>query len=330
MSSDHPRPSDRARALVAGGYDTHIHVSPDVMRRRIDDVTLAGRFREVGLAGFVLKSHYVPTAERAEVVRNVCPGFGALGAITLNASVGGINPIAVEIAGRGGAKVVWLPTVDSANQRACRAEDPPGATPPMWAALQDELRDRGMAAPAVEVVDESGAVTEVVRQVLRVIRRYDMVLATGHLSGAEIDAVVAAAVEEGARRIVVTHPEFTSQRLAVDRQRALAERGALLERCFTTPYTGKVEWERFFSHIREVGPEHSVLSSDLGQPANPPVEDGLALLADRLLAAGFTEEEVHTMAVRNSRWLVGADPAEAGQTEPPTARSAPDAASAGR
>jgi hypothetical protein len=116
----------------------------------------------------------------------------------------------------------------------------------------------------------------------------------------------------------------------VDRQRALAERGALLERCFTTPYTGKVEWERFFSHIRAVGPTHSVLSSDLGQPANPPVEDGLALLADRLLAAGFTEDEVHTMAVRNSRRLVGADPVEPGQAEPGTARPAPDTASAGR
>ena len=109
-------------------------------------------------------------------------------------------------------------------------------------------------------------------------------------------------------RIVVTHPEFTSQRLAVQRQRALAEKGALLERCFTTPHTGKVSWERFFEHVRAVGPAHSVLSSDLGQPANPPVEDGLALLADRFLAAGFTEEEVHTMAVRNSRRLVGAEP----------------------
>src|SRR5882757_4756517 len=118
MADTHRSPSERARALVAGAYDTHIHISPDVMTRRIDDVTLARRFREVGLAGFVLKSHYVPTAERAEVVRGVVPGFAALGAISLNASVGGMNPVAVEIAARGGAKVVWFPTVDSANQRS--------------------------------------------------------------------------------------------------------------------------------------------------------------------------------------------------------------------
>ena len=294
-------PSRHARELVAGGYDTHVHVAPDVMERRIDDVTLARRFTEVGLAGFVLKSHYTPTAERAAVVRGVVPGCDVLGAVTLNGAVGGMNPTAVEIAGRQGARFVWLPTVDSRNQRRATAADPPGAKPPMWAALQDDLRGQGIVSPEVEVVDAGGEVREPVRQVLRVVARHNLVLATGHLSGGEITAVVRAAAAEGVRRVVVTHPEFTSQRLPVAQQRDLAEAGALLERCFTTAHTGKVGWPELFATIRAVGPAHSLLSSDLGQPFNPPVEDGLALLADRLLAAGFTEEEVHTMAVVNSR-----------------------------
>src|SRR5919201_289306 len=110
--SDHPLPSAAARELVRGGYDPHVHIAPDVMERRIDDLELARRFGEQGLAGFVLKSHYVPTAERASVVRAAGPRIDAGGAITLNASVGGLNPIAVEIAARGGARWVWLPTVD--------------------------------------------------------------------------------------------------------------------------------------------------------------------------------------------------------------------------
>ena len=57
--------------------------------------------------------------------------------------------------------------------------------------------------------------------------------------------------------------------------------------------------------MRAVGAEHSVLSTDLGQAENPPVEDGLPLMADRLLAAGFTEGEVRTMAVDNTRRLAG-------------------------
>ena len=65
--------------------------------------------------------------------------------------------------------------------------------------------------------------------------------------------------------------------------------------------------ERVYEVVRATGPVHSVLSTDLGQVANPPVEDGLGLLVDRLLAAGFDEEEVHTMAVVNTRRLAGAD-----------------------
>jgi uncharacterized protein DUF6282 len=306
-ATQHPQPSDHARELVRGAYDVHIHVAPDVMRRLIDDVTLADRFAAVGMAGFVLKSHYVPTAERAEVVRRARPGIDAVGAITLNASVGGLNPIAVEIAGRGGAKVVWLPTVDSANQRQCQATEPEGATPPMWAQLQADLRDAGMAADPVDVLDADGKVNDVTRQVLRLIAKHDMALATGHLHSDESVRVIDAAVEEGVRRIVVTHPEFTSQRIGLDRQRDLAAKGALLERCFTTPYTGKVAWDLWFTNIREAGPENSVLSSDLGQPFNPPVEDGLALCADKLIEAGFKDDEIRTMAVHNSRWLVGAE-----------------------
>lgn len=70
----HPRPSERARAIVRGGYDLHIHVGPDVMPRRITDLELAQKFHALGLAGFAIKSHYTSTAERAAVVRAAVPG----------------------------------------------------------------------------------------------------------------------------------------------------------------------------------------------------------------------------------------------------------------
>jgi sugar phosphate isomerase/epimerase len=299
-------PSERARDLVRGSYDLHVHIEPDVMKRRTDDIDLARRGLEVGLAGFVLKSHYVPTGERASVVRKAVPGADARGAITLNNSVGGMNPTAVEIAARSGTTVVWFPTVDSSNQRASQARDPEGARPPMWAALQQELSERGISAGPVPILAKDGSVTEDVRQVLALIAEHNMTLATGHLSSAEIITVVAAAVEAKVERIIVTHPEFTSQRVPAGAQRELAARGAYLERCFTTAHTGKVTWEEMFANIRAAGPEHSLIASDLGQPFNPSVEDGLALMADKLLAAGFTEKEIGVMTVRNSRRLVGA------------------------
>ena len=276
--------------------------------RIVDDVTLAERFREHGLAGFGLKSHYVPTAERARVVNRVVDGVSAIGAIALNVSVGGLNALAVEIAAREGARIVWLPTVDSAAEAGERERDyPPGAKVPMWVRMQRELREAGMEVPPVAVLDGDGKPLPELRDVLTVVAKHGLVLATGHLSRDEIFAVVDAALSIGVRDVVVTHPEFPSQDLSIEDQVALARGGALLERCFTTPHTGKCSWERVFEGIRATGPERNLLSSDLGQPANPPVEDGLALFADRLLGAGFSDADIETMTVVNSRLLAGVE-----------------------
>src|ERR1700693_6568207 len=95
---------------IQDGYNLQVHVAPDVIERRIDDVGLAQEFLARGLKGFVLKSHYIPTAERAKVVCRAVPGIQAYGALTLNHSIGGLNPVAGELAGRSGAKIVWVPT----------------------------------------------------------------------------------------------------------------------------------------------------------------------------------------------------------------------------
>jgi hypothetical protein len=294
----HTEPSARARELVRGAYDLHVHVEPDLAGRRIDDLGLARRFAELGLAGFVIKSHYVPTAERAAVVRGAVPGVRALGAITLNAGVGGLNAQAVEIAARGGARIVWMPTVDAENE--AREEGPRPAKPPVWRAIQDEFEAAGVAGGPVPLTEDGLA------GVLGVAARHDLAVATGHLGREEIRTVVEAALAAGVSSIVVTHPDYPTQGVPVDEQRELADRGAVLERCFAPIHTGKVSWEQTFEAIRATGPGRNVLSTDLGQTANPPVEDGLALMADRLLDAGFSEDEVRTMAVANTRRLAGA------------------------
>jgi hypothetical protein len=303
-------PSDHARELVRGGFDTHVHISPDVVERIVDDLTLARRCSELGVAGVQLKSHYTCTAERASVVTAAVPAVLILGAICMNRAVGGMNPLAVEIAAREGARTVWMPTVDALNE-AHEREAPPGVPVPVWVKLQLDLRAQGIEIEPVTVVDADGAVLPETRLVLEMIARHGMVLATGHLGRDEIFAVVDAAVElgvgQGGGEIVITHPEFPAQSLSVSDQLELVSRGALLERCFTTPHTGKVSWELFTGNIRATGPENTVLSTDLGQVFNPPVEDGMALMIDQLLAAGFDDEEIHTMAVSNTRRVAGVE-----------------------
>ena len=269
---DHPVPSERARELVRGGFDPHVHVAPDFAPRRISDLELAQRCRELGLAGFGLKSHYTATAERAAVATSADARVRALDTSTRNYPYDGLNATAVEVAARQGARIVWLPTVSSENEFGEVEEADPDGKVPVWVRFELELRVAGARPQPVPVVDAGGAPLPQLLEVLAVVARHDLVLATGHLSKDEIFVAVDAAVAAGVGTIVVTHPEFPSQRIIPADQRALAERGALMERTLTTPYTGKCSWDEIFAATR---------------------------------AVGFTDEEVRTMAVENTRRLAG-------------------------
>jgi hypothetical protein len=131
-----------------------------------------------------------------------------------------------------------------------------------------------------------------------------MILATGHLGRVEIFALVKAAREMGTQRIVVTHAEFPSQDLTPGEQNELANMGAYIEHCFTTMHTGKASWDNVLVSIREVGPERCILSTDLGQTINPPVAEGFAMFAQRMLDGGFTIAQIRRMTVTNPGALV--------------------------
>jgi hypothetical protein len=196
-----------------------------------------------------------------------------------------------------------MPSVDSPAETAGRTEPKAGDKVPQWARLQHELRGLGLGIEPVHVTDPAGRLLPETRDVLRAIARHGLVLATGHLARDDTFAVVDGALEEGVAEIVVTHPEFPCQDFSIEDQRALAGRGCLLERCLSTPWSGKTTWEHVFDGVRAVGVERSLFSSDFGNPDYPAVEDGLALWADRLLGAGFDEGEVREMIVGQSRRL---------------------------
>jgi hypothetical protein len=295
--------SDAAWEVLQGAHDLHVHVAPDIIERRIDDIDLAKEFLERGLAGFVLKSHYLSTTERAKVVSKAVPGISAYGAIALNHSVGGLNPVAVEIAGRGGCKIVWMPTVDAANETAGRV-DRANAKAPFWAKIQRELAATGIAPPPISVLNEDGEISEPTRLCIELISKHNMVLATGHLGRKEIFKIVQAAREMGSCKVIVTHAEFPSQNLTAAEQYELADMGAYIEHCFTTMHTGKAPWEEVSSSIRKVGASRCILSTDLGQTTNPGVSEGFGMFVQKLMDTGFAAHDIRHMVKHNPGELV--------------------------
>jgi len=292
------------QGLLKGAYDTHVHSGPDVLPRKFDDFELARRAQERGMAGFVLKSHYICTADRATLVRKSFPGVEAFGGLALNNAVGGLNPIAVDIAGRLGNKVVWLPTVDSANELENVAGQRDESKLPYWMGIAREMRAMGIAGEWIEVTDSDGKVTDATRQCLELIAKHDMVLATGHIRPVAMLPVVKAAREAGVRRIVITHPEFPTTLLSIDQQKELQKHDVFFERCFTTPQSGKISWAHVYENVRQVGVSTTILATDLGQSTNPYVDEGLELYIGRFLDAGFAEDALHNMVHTNAASLL--------------------------
>jgi hypothetical protein len=256
------------------------------------------------MAGFVLKSHYICTADRATLINEIEPGIQAFGAIALNNSVGGLNPLALDIAGRLGTRVCWLPSVDNANELEAIAGQRDESKLPYWMSIAREMRALGIAGSFLNVT-EDGKVTQATRQCLEIIAKHDMVLATSHIRPSEVMPVVKAAQEVGVNRIIITHPEFPTTLLSIEQQQELAKLGVYFERCFTTPNTGKISWEQVYANIREVGPASTILATDLGQTTAPYPDEGLGIFASRLLDNGFTENEVRRMVRDNPAQVLG-------------------------
>jgi hypothetical protein len=291
--------------LLEGAFDTHIHSAPDVLPRKFNDIELARRFKARRLAGFVLKSHYICTADRATLVNEIVPEVQAFGAIALNNSVGGLNPLALDIAGRLGTRVCWLPSVDNANELEAIAGQRDESKLPYWMSIAREMRALGIAGSFLSVT-EDGKVTQATRQCLEIVAKHDMVLATSHIRPSEVLPVVEAAGEIGVKRIVITHPEFPTTLLSIAQQQELARLGVFFERCFTTPNTGKISWEQVYANVREVGPASTILATDLGQTTAPYPDDGLGMFISNLLDNGFSERDVRTMVRDNPAQVLGA------------------------
>src|SRR5882724_781473 len=169
---------------LTGVLDIHAHSDPDSVPRSIDALSLVKLAKERGFRGMVLKNHYDSTAGLAWLARQQTTGIDVFGGIALNRAVGGVNPAAVEhmTAVKGGyGRVVWMPTFDAEN----------------------EVRVKKKQQPFVSV-SRGGDLLPEVKEVLSLIARNKLVLATGHSTAAEDLMLIKEAKARGVDRIVVT------------------------------------------------------------------------------------------------------------------------------
>lgn len=285
--------------LIKGAYDLHVHSAPDILPRKMDDIEMAERIAASGMAGYAIKSHYFCTSERAQLIKKMFPKCDAIGTITLNSSVGGINPTAVEMAARSGAKLVWFPTCDSQYEQEHVFSGDPNKKMPYWAQILIQLKADGIKTPTISVLKD-GKLTAKTYDVLEIIAKNNLSLATSHLSHPEIFALVKAAQERKVQKIIITHVDFPTTFFTIDEQKELAGYGAIMEHCYTTFATGKVDFSVTLAQIQALGADRVILGTDLGQTTAPYPDEGLLTFVTKLYENGISEKDIRKMTVDNN------------------------------
>ncbi len=273
--------------LMEEAVDIHVHFAPDSnVERRSDAIEVARSALHAGMRGVVLKSHEYPTAPVAYTASRAIPGISLIGGIALNAEVGGLNPMAVETSANMGGRVVWMPTIS---------------------ARADHQR-QGLEG-GISLLDKRGRLVPEVFPILETIKRHDMTLGTGHISAEESMVLVDEAVNLGIHRIVVTHASTMAHwvGMTVEDMKALAAKGAFIEHCVNImmPLALSVKPSTFVDMLREIGPEHCIISSDFGQAHHPMPSEGLRMGMATLLQSGLDEVEVGMLVKDNPSRLLG-------------------------
>jgi hypothetical protein len=279
---------NQAEKLLIGAYDLHTHTIPSHLNRALDDFELVEQASTAGMAGVLLKNHYEPTESRAILVNRHSTGLAkAYGAVVLNHPVGGLNVYAVMSALEMGASIVFMPTRDAAN---CLADS--------------ALRSNFFERPGISILDEEGKLKSKVYEIMDVVKKYGAALATGHISPKESEILCREGTKRGVR-MVLTHPEWYRTAVPVEVQKALAERGTWIEKCFYNLEDGSCTVEEMAAHIKAIGAHHCFLSTDRGQRGKSFPTAALQHFIEMLLKAGINEDEIRTMVQDVPRKVLG-------------------------
>ena len=284
-------PAAAQEISLGGAIDIHVHQDPDSAPRAIDADDVARQAKAAGMRAVVLKNHWEDTAALAYMVRKMVPGIEVFGGITQDLAVGGINIEAVKHMAdmKGGyGRIVWLPTFDAQNQ----------------------IKDKG---PEVKVSENGKLLPSVLALLDYIATRKQLMLETGHVSAAEALMVIREARARGIQHVVATHGMGAPTNLSVVQAQEFGRLGGYVEFVYgaTLEKGSTLTLEKYAEWIKAVGPEHCILSTDLGgaRPYPRPMPTaGMLEFMERLHKLGISVADINRMAKTNPAVVLGLEP----------------------
>jgi hypothetical protein len=294
-----PAPSPALLKVLDGAVDLHCHSGPSPFPRRLDHVQASYDAARIGMRALLVKSHHHDTvfdllAMGDRLTEAPTPVYGG---VALNSEVGGVNPSAVAVAIQMGGRAVWAPTVSARQHIAAHSHD--DGFPTAGGNLEEKVES---------IWDDTGDVSADTVRVTQLIGEAGILLTSGHLDVDSIRALFATARANGVRRLLLHHPDFIIGASPETVQDIIGDDGYVEHEISMYhpdvpapgfPIEQLVEW------IRTIGPERTVIDSDLGQKDNPLPVDGYIYVVQQLLDHGISEQDVRRMICRNTAYLLG-------------------------
>ena len=299
VSEDSIAPSPALLKVLDGAVDLHVHSGPSPFPRRLNHVEASYDAARINMRAILIKSHHHNTvmdllAMQDQLKDAPTPAYGG---VALNSEVGGVNPSAVAVAIQMGGRAVWGPTVSAAQHIAAHSHDDGFPT----AGSNLEEKEESIWGADGNVSAEAVRVTQLVAEA-------GIMLTGGHLDPESQKAFFATAKENGVTRMLVHHPDYIVNVSETDIEELLGY-GAFIEHEMSMyhpavvapgyPISQLVDW------IHKIGPERTVINSDLGQNINPLPVDGYINVIQNLLDHGIAEKDIRQMICRNTAFLLG-------------------------
>jgi hypothetical protein len=296
------------QSLMVGAIDLHIHASTETPRRRQTMLEVAKDAAAAGMRAVAFKSKDTNTADGAGLVNTLVQGITVYGGVTLDYSVGGLNPFAVYSALEMGGKIVWMPSLDSAWTVKKMAEGAKGGAK-IYQKIIDPKRKVGAGISILKGGLGGSELLPEVREIISLIAEKGAILDTSHLSPRESLILLTETKKAGLDRVLVTHVNSDIIDASMEEQKELARNGALLMHCFApclpSPWKDSQPVQVIIDMINQVGPEHCVLGTDLGRFTYPPPVEGLRMFIADLLLGGIKETDIERMVKTNPAYLLG-------------------------
>lgn len=287
--------------ILKGIVDIHIHAGPSVANREVDAAEMLQEAIQYGFRAFVVKDHYFPTTFSATLVEKHLGNaqVNVYGAIALNNSVGGINVKAADAAYGMGAKIVYMPTISAAqHMEVFKGHFPGTGSGPT------------VAEKPIYYLDEKGELKEEVIDLLKYMAtKPDYILASGHGTPEEIDALVHKAVELGVQKIMLDHPFFITN-ATMEQIEKWGKMGCYIEGIAASFFDNSahkgIDLNLMAQVFEKVPMEQIVIASDFGQKGNGSPAQGFLKFIKRLMEElHVTEQQINMMCKQTPGMLLG-------------------------